>query len=64
LSLTVPCACAAIEIFERAGTEAVDDRLLKYGAKEHFFKAGLCHLAAAVRSLLLQSSCVSGGGGD
>jgi hypothetical protein len=39
---------AAIEIFERAGTEAVDDRLLKYGAKEHFFKAGLCHLAAAV----------------
>jgi alpha-soluble NSF attachment protein len=37
----------AIEIFERAGTEAVDDRLLKYGAKEHFFKAGLCHLAAA-----------------
>jgi len=37
----------AIEIFERAGAEAVDDRLLKYGAKDHFFKAGLCHLAAA-----------------
>lgn len=37
----------AIEIFEQIGSSVVDDRLLKWGAKDHFFKAGLCHLAQA-----------------
>jgi alpha-soluble NSF attachment protein len=35
----------AIEIFEQLGTSVVDDRLLKWGARDYFFKAGLCHLA-------------------
>ncbi|XP_063060119.1 N-ethylmaleimide-sensitive factor attachment protein, alpha a [Engraulis encrasicolus] len=33
----------AIEIYEQIGTYAMDSTLLKYGAKDHFFKAALCH---------------------
>uniref|UniRef100_A0A8C7Q1N2 N-ethylmaleimide-sensitive factor attachment protein, alpha a n=1 Tax=Oncorhynchus mykiss TaxID=8022 RepID=A0A8C7Q1N2_ONCMY len=33
----------AIEIYEQIGTYAMDSVLLKYGAKDHFFKAALCH---------------------
>lgn len=33
----------AIEIFEQIGTYSMDTTLLKYGAKDHFFKAALCH---------------------
>ncbi|XP_069500443.1 alpha-soluble NSF attachment protein [Ambystoma mexicanum] len=33
----------AIEIYEQVGTMAMDSTLLKYSAKEYFFKAALCH---------------------
>uniref|UniRef100_A0A4W3GT12 N-ethylmaleimide-sensitive factor attachment protein, alpha b n=1 Tax=Callorhinchus milii TaxID=7868 RepID=A0A4W3GT12_CALMI len=33
----------AIEIYEQVGTSAMDSPLLKYSAKEYFFKASLCH---------------------
>uniref|UniRef100_A0A8C7WZJ3 N-ethylmaleimide-sensitive factor attachment protein, alpha b n=1 Tax=Oryzias sinensis TaxID=183150 RepID=A0A8C7WZJ3_9TELE len=33
----------AIEIYEQVGTYAMDSTLLKYSAKDHFFKAALCH---------------------
>ncbi|XP_053568160.1 beta-soluble NSF attachment protein [Bombina bombina] len=34
----------AIEIYEQIGTSTMDNPLLKYSAKEYFFKAALCHL--------------------
>lgn len=34
----------AIEIYENIGQSSLDNTLLKYGAKEHFLRAGLCHL--------------------
>ena len=34
----------AIKIYEEVGTTSVDSKLLKYGAKEHFLRAGFCHL--------------------
>ncbi|CAM9787150.1 unnamed protein product [Lampetra planeri] len=33
----------AIEIYEQVATNAMDSTLLKYSAKEYFFKAALCH---------------------
>ncbi|XP_030650219.1 N-ethylmaleimide-sensitive factor attachment protein, alpha b isoform X3 [Chanos chanos] len=33
----------AIEIYEQVGTHAMDSTLLKYSAKDYFFKAALCH---------------------
>ncbi|XP_028979127.1 N-ethylmaleimide-sensitive factor attachment protein, alpha b [Esox lucius] len=33
----------AIEIYEQVGTNAMDSTLLKYSAKDYFFKATLCH---------------------
>ncbi|MCJ8748727.1 hypothetical protein PDJAM_G00168210 [Pangasius djambal] len=33
----------AIQIYEQIGTYCMDNTLLKYGAKDHFFKAALCH---------------------
>ncbi|XP_056601079.1 N-ethylmaleimide-sensitive factor attachment protein, alpha a [Triplophysa dalaica] len=33
----------AIEIFEQIGTYSMDTTLLKYAAKDYFFKAALCH---------------------
>lgn len=33
----------AIEIYEQIGTYCMDNTLLKYGAKDHFFRAALCH---------------------
>ena len=38
----------AIEIYEQIGTSSVDNALLKYGAKDHFFRAALCHLCIDV----------------
>jgi len=35
----------AIEDFERAASAAVDDRLLKWGAKEYLFKSLMCYMA-------------------
>lgn len=34
----------AITIYEQVGMSAMDSSLLKYSAKEYFFKAALCHL--------------------
>lgn len=34
----------AIKIYETIGQSSLDNNLLKYGAKEHFLRAGLCHL--------------------
>ncbi|KAM6163508.1 beta-soluble NSF attachment protein isoform 2-T2 [Rhynchocyon petersi] len=33
----------AIEIYEQIGTNTMDNPLLKYSAKDYFFKAALCH---------------------
>ncbi|KAM9441345.1 N-ethylmaleimide-sensitive factor attachment protein, alpha a [Clarias gariepinus] len=33
----------ALQIFEEIGIYCMDNTLLKYGAKDHFFKAALCH---------------------
>lgn len=33
----------AAKIFEELGKSAMENSLLKYGAKDHFFKASLCH---------------------
>lgn len=33
----------AIEIFEQIGANTMDNPLLKYSAKDYFFKAALCH---------------------
>lgn len=33
----------AVEIYEQVGTSAMDNTLLKYSAKDHFFRAALCH---------------------
>uniref|UniRef100_A0A9L0ITW5 NSF attachment protein alpha n=1 Tax=Equus asinus TaxID=9793 RepID=A0A9L0ITW5_EQUAS len=33
----------AIDIYEQVGTTAMDSPLLKYSAKDYFFKAALCH---------------------
>merc|ERR1712039_834609 len=35
----------AIRIFEEEGEKALGNNLLQYGAKEHFLKAGILHLA-------------------
>lgn len=33
----------AAKLFEETGTSAMDNKLLKYGAKDHLFKATICH---------------------
>ncbi|XP_027562837.1 alpha-soluble NSF attachment protein-like [Neopelma chrysocephalum] len=33
----------AIDIYEQVGSMAMDSPLLKYSAKDHFFRAALCH---------------------
>jgi len=33
----------AVDIYEQVGTNAMDSPLLKYSAKDYFFKAALCH---------------------
>lgn len=38
----------AIEIYEQVASSCVDSSLLKYSAKEYFFRATLCHLAIDV----------------
>jgi len=34
----------AIQIYEQAAASALESNLLKYSAKDHFFRASLCHL--------------------
>merc|ERR550537_132704 len=36
----------AAKIFESEGEKALQNQLLQYGAKEHFLRAGICHMAA------------------
>ncbi len=36
----------AIEIYEEVATKMADNSLLKWSAKEYFFKAGLCRLCS------------------
>ncbi|KAF8820737.1 putative SnaP protein (soluble N-ethylmaleimide-sensitive factor Attachment Protein) [Cardiosporidium cionae] len=38
----------AIKIYETEGKKAIGIKLLQYGAKEHFFKAGILHLLSGV----------------
>jgi len=38
----------AISIYEQVASEALDSNLLKYGAKDYYFRACLCNLAVAV----------------
>merc|ERR1712224_503602 len=35
----------AAELFEKEGEKALQNTLLQYGAKDHFFNAGILHLA-------------------
>ncbi|XP_046351331.1 alpha-soluble NSF attachment protein-like [Haliotis cracherodii] len=34
----------AVEIYEQVGISAMDNSLLKYSAKDHFFRAAVCHM--------------------
>lgn len=34
----------AIDIYEQVGKACIENTLLKYSAKEHFFRATLCHI--------------------
>jgi alpha-soluble NSF attachment protein len=50
----------AIEIFETVGMACAENTLAKYTAKEHFFKAGLCHFCVGDTSVIeraLQKYC-------
>ncbi|TPP58552.1 N-ethylmaleimide sensitive fusion protein attachment protein alpha [Fasciola gigantica] len=38
----------AAHIFEEAGNYAMDNKLLKYGAKDHYFKAAICHFCVDI----------------
>jgi alpha-soluble NSF attachment protein len=40
----------AIELYEQVALSSLDNQLLSWGAKEHYFKAMLCHLAMASKS--------------
>eukprot|EP00123_Amoebidium_parasiticum_P014222 comp22401_c1_seq2/m.33461 comp22401_c1_seq2/g.33461 ORF comp22401_c1_seq2/g.33461 comp22401_c1_seq2/m.33461 type:complete len:173 (-) comp22401_c1_seq2:70-588(-) len=37
----------AADVFEKIGFEAVDDPLLKWGARDHLLRAGMCRLCIA-----------------
>ena len=34
----------AVSIFEQLGKSSMESQLLRYGAKDHFFKAAVCHM--------------------
>ncbi|KNC78456.1 hypothetical protein SARC_09108, partial [Sphaeroforma arctica JP610] len=36
----------AVDIYESVGLQAIENNLLKYGAREHFLKAGICSLCS------------------
>eukprot|EP00123_Amoebidium_parasiticum_P009062 comp19205_c0_seq1/m.21940 comp19205_c0_seq1/g.21940 ORF comp19205_c0_seq1/g.21940 comp19205_c0_seq1/m.21940 type:complete len:292 (-) comp19205_c0_seq1:92-967(-) len=36
----------AIEIYEKVAAQSIDNNLLKWGAKEYYLKAGLCHMCS------------------
>jgi len=38
----------AIQIYDQVALEALESRLLKYGAKDYFFRASICHLGIDV----------------
>jgi len=39
----------AIEIYEQVATSAMDNQLLRYSAKDHFFRAALCHMCRDIQ---------------
>jgi len=47
----------AIDIYEQVASASVDNTLLKYGVKDHFFRAALCHMCIEVgnASIKIQS---------
>lgn len=38
----------AIEIYEQVGTSSMDNQLLRYSAKDHFFRAAICRMCVEV----------------
>ncbi|KAL4658590.1 alpha-soluble NSF attachment protein [Arapaima gigas] len=48
----------AIEIYEQVGTYAMDSTLLKYSAKDHFFKAALCHFCVDMLNAKVNLQCL------
>lgn len=46
----------AIEKFEEVASASLDNQLMKWSLKEYFLKAGLCHLATGVRTVILSLS--------
>lgn len=46
LSAQVENYTLAVDTFEKLASMALDNPMLRYGAKDHLFKAGLCHFAA------------------
>jgi len=39
----------AIEIYEQVAMSAMDNQLLRYSAKDHFFRAALCHMCQDIQ---------------
>jgi alpha-soluble NSF attachment protein len=39
----------SIDIYDQVAASSLDNKLLKYGVKEYFLKATICHLASGVR---------------
>jgi alpha-soluble NSF attachment protein len=42
----------AIEMFEKVGTASINNNLMKFGAREHFLKAGICFMARGVSKMI------------
>ncbi|XP_059159187.1 alpha-soluble NSF attachment protein-like [Physella acuta] len=43
----------AIEIYEQVATSCMDNSLLKYSAKDHFFRASICHMCMDTENAVL-----------
>lgn len=43
----------AIEHYERIGRASINNNLMKWSVKDYFLKAGICHLATNVCSIIL-----------
>lgn len=46
----------SIEIYEQVAAASIDNKLLQWGAKDHYFRATLCHLALAAISVDLDNA--------
>lgn len=49
------------QIFETEAQKALKSSLVQFGAKEHFFKAGILHLAKGVRMVTRHPNHLSAG---